>query len=94
MPVGARALLRRLKVRSLRGVLITDPIAQLKFPWSQPGPSDGYHLFKDLRLQLTLTSQEAQGLMAGYVDVEQFKSPVQNQLVHASSELRSKLLRI
>lgn len=60
------------KGKIVDGVLITDPIAQLKFPWSQPGPSDGYHIFKDLQLQLTLTSQEANGLMAGYVDVEQF----------------------
>jgi len=60
------------KGRIKDGVLITEPIAQLKFPWSQPGPSDGYHIFKDLQLQLKLASKVAQGLMAGYVDVEQF----------------------
>lgn len=60
------------KGKIVDGVLITEPIAQAKVPWSQPGVSDGYHIFKDLQLQLKLTSKQAQGLMAGYVDVEQF----------------------
>ncbi len=67
-----QSFIEETKGKIIDGVLTTEPIAQLKFPWSQPGPSDGYHIFKDLRLQLTLTSQQAQGLMAGYVDVEQF----------------------
>ena len=67
-----QSFINETKGKIVDGVLITDPIDQVKFPWSQPGPSDGYHIFKDLQLQLTLTSQQAQGLMAGYVDVEQF----------------------
>ena len=54
------------------GVLTTMPIRQAKIPWSQPGVSGGYHLIRDLRLQLELTPQKAEGQMAGYVDVEQF----------------------
>lgn len=54
------------------GVLTTESIAQAKIPWSQPGVSDGYHIFKDLQFQFNLTPQVAQGLMAGYVDVEQY----------------------
>lgn len=60
------------KGRIEEGVLITEPIAQAKIPWSQPGVSGGYHLFKEMQFQLNLTPQVAQGLMAGYVDVEQF----------------------
>ncbi|MFK7865371.1 MAG: hypothetical protein AB8B95_14230 [Pseudohongiellaceae bacterium] len=60
------------KGKIVDGVLTTEPIVQAKIPWSQPGVSDGYHIFKDLQLQLTLTPKKAQGLMAGYVDVEQF----------------------
>lgn len=67
-----QSFVEEVKGRIVDGVLTTDPIAEAKVPWSQPGVSDGYHLFKDLRLQLRLTSQVAQGLMAGYVDVEQF----------------------
>ena len=67
-----QSFVEEVKGRIKDGVLTTEPITQAKIPWSQPGVSDGYHIFKDLQLQLTLTSQVAQGLMAGYVDVEQF----------------------
>lgn len=60
------------KGKIVDGVLTTEPIDQAKIPWSQPGVSGGYHLFKDLQFQVSLTPQKAQGLMAGYVDVEQF----------------------
>lgn len=67
-----QSFIEETKGKIVEGVLTTEPIAQAKVPWSQPGVSDGYHIFKDLQLRLTLTSQQAQGLMAGYVDVEQF----------------------
>jgi hypothetical protein len=67
-----QSFVNEVKGKIVGGVLTTEPIARAKVPWSQPGVSDGYHIFKDLRLQLTLTSKLAQGLMGGYVDVEQF----------------------
>lgn len=67
-----QSFVEEVKGKIVDGVLTTQPIAQAKIPWSQPGVSDGYHIFKDLQMQLTLTPQVAQGLMAGYVDVEQF----------------------
>lgn len=54
------------------GLLTTRPIKQAKIPWSQPRVNGGYHIFRDLRLQLKLTPQTAEGQMAGYVDVDQF----------------------
>lgn len=67
-----QSFVEEVKGRIQDGVLTTEPIAEAKIPWSQPGVSDGYHIFKDLRFQLDLTPQVAQGLMAGYVDVEQY----------------------
>ncbi len=67
-----QSFINQTKGKIVDGVLTTEPIVQAKIPWSQPGVSDGYHIFKDLQLQLSLTSKVAQGLMAGYVDVEQF----------------------
>lgn len=67
-----KSFIQEVKGKIVDGVLITDPIKESKIPWSQPGVSGGYHIFKDLQLKLNLTSQDAQGLMAGYVDVEQF----------------------
>jgi hypothetical protein len=67
-----QSFVEEVKGKIVDGVLTTEPIAQAKLPWSQPGVSDGYHIFKDLQFQFKLTSQVAQGLMAGYVDVEQF----------------------
>jgi hypothetical protein len=67
-----QSFVEEVKGKIVDGVLTTEPIDQAKFPWSQPGVNDGYHIFKDLQFQFKLAPQVAQGLMAGYVDVEQF----------------------
>ncbi|WOJ98601.1 hypothetical protein R0137_08520 [Congregibacter brevis] len=54
------------------GVLTTEPAARTKFPWSFPGIGGGFHIFHDFQLQLTLTPKTAEGLLAGYADVEQY----------------------
>ncbi|WP_439108161.1 hypothetical protein [Congregibacter sp.] len=54
------------------GVLTTEPADRTKFPWSFPGVGGGFHIFRDFQLQLTLTPKTASGLVAGYVDVEQY----------------------
>jgi hypothetical protein len=54
------------------GVLTTEPTARTKFPWSFPGIGGGFHIFRDFQLRLALTPETAQGVLAGYVDVEQF----------------------
>lgn len=67
-----QSFIAEVKGKIVDGVLTTQPISQAKFPWSQPGVNDGYHIFKDLQFQFKLTPQAAKGLMGGYVDVEQF----------------------
>jgi len=67
-----QSFIEEVKGKIVDGVLTTGPIKRAKIPWSQPGVSGGYHIFKDLQLQLKLTSQAAEGLMGGYVDIEQF----------------------
>lgn len=67
-----QSFIEEVKGKIVDGVLITEPITQAKIPWSQPGVSGGYHIFRDLQLQLQLTSQGAEGLMGGYVDIDQF----------------------
>ncbi|MGJ8687955.1 MAG: hypothetical protein ACSHXZ_00415 [Gammaproteobacteria bacterium] len=67
-----QSFINEVKGKIVDGVLTTEPIDQAKFPWSQPGVTDGYHIFKDLQFQFKLTPQVAQGLMAGYVDIEQY----------------------
>lgn len=60
------------KGKIVDGVLTTQPMDRTKFPWSFPGIGGGFHIFRDFQLELTLTSKTAQGLLAGYVDVEQY----------------------
>ncbi len=67
-----QSFIEQVQGKIVAGVLTTEPIKQAKLPWSQPGVSDGYHIFKDLQFQFQLSPKVAQGLMAGYVDVEQF----------------------
>lgn len=54
------------------GVLTTQSTERTKFPWSFPGIGGGFHIFRDFQLQLSLTSKTAEGILAGYVDVEQY----------------------
>lgn len=67
-----QSFINETKGKIVDGVLITEPIRTIKIPWSQPGVSGGYHIFRDLQLQLKLNDQTAEGLLGGYVDVDQF----------------------
>lgn len=63
------SLIRETSGRIENGVLTTDPIGDLVVPWMNLSvPS--IHQFKDARLQLNLTEQNATGLLAGYADVD------------------------
>jgi hypothetical protein len=64
-------------VQEVRGkivdsMLITEPTEKTKFPWSFPGIGGGFHIFRDFQLRLELTPKTATGILAGYVDVEQY----------------------
>ncbi|MGE4063074.1 MAG: hypothetical protein AB7E79_06870 [Rhodospirillaceae bacterium] len=53
------------------GVLISAP-SDVEVPHSATFDTNGLHRFKGLRFQLKLTPDRAEGVMAGYVDVEAF----------------------
>lgn len=59
------------KGKIVDGVLITEG-ADLMIPASATFDTSAYHYFKGLRFELKLTSERAEGVMAGYVDVEAF----------------------
>lgn len=67
-----QSFINEVKGKIVDGVLISEPFPEVKFPWSQGGVTGGFHLFRDLRLKLNLTPQKAQGLLGGYVDIDQF----------------------
>lgn len=67
-----QSFIEQLQGKIVDGVLTTEPIDQIKIPWSQPGLMSGYYIVRDLSLQLDLTEQTAKGIWAGYVDVAAF----------------------
>jgi hypothetical protein len=62
----------KFKGKIVDGVLITEPIDTLEIPWGVTFETSGYQVFRGLRFKLKLTPKDAQGLMAGYVDVDSF----------------------
>jgi hypothetical protein len=67
-----QSFIQHVNGRIVEGVLKTEPTDRTKFPWSFPGIGGGFHIFRDFQLELTLTPQTAEGVLAGYADVEQF----------------------
>jgi len=65
---GAK-LVRHMHGRIANGVLTTEPIPDLVIPWMNLGVPT-YQLIRAMRLQLALTPTRAQGLIAGYADVD------------------------
>lgn len=68
---GAK-FVHRLKGRIENGVLTTVP-ADITFPWSTFGVATVQHMHA-MRLRLALRPDEAEGLMAGYTDLENWYS--------------------
>lgn len=67
-----QSFMQQVQGRIDNGVLRTTPTEQTKFPWSFPGIGGGFHIFRDFQLELRLTPETAKGILAGYVDVEQY----------------------
>ncbi|MGE4063103.1 MAG: hypothetical protein AB7E79_07020 [Rhodospirillaceae bacterium] len=59
------------KGKIVGGVLVTEP-QDLIIPWSATFDTNGFHKFKGLRFQVSLTPQRGEGILAGYVDVGAF----------------------
>ena len=66
-----RSLVRQMKGRIRDGVLTTEPISDLVIPW-MGFEIPIFHVVRDARLRLKLTPTGAEGLIAGYEDVEAF----------------------
>ena len=65
------SLVRESKGRIEDGVLTTEPVGDLVVPWQNLSvPS--IHIFRDARLQVRLSPNGAEGLLAGYADVEKY----------------------
>ena len=78
---GAK-LIRRTTGRITDSVLVTEPIPEVVFPWENLSVPT-FQLFRDLRFQLTLTAEGANGIMAGYVDVDTYyKQLIRNDSTH------------
>ncbi|MFK7831071.1 MAG: hypothetical protein AB8B57_14935 [Congregibacter sp.] len=62
-------LIRQTRGRIVDSVLTTDPIPEVVIPWMNLSvPS--IHLFRDMRLALTLAPDKASGVMGAYADVD------------------------
>lgn len=66
----------RLKGKIVDGVLTTQPSDRVMLPWGSAFDTSGYHVFRGFQLKLQLTPESAEGLMAGYVDVNNFNHHV------------------
>jgi len=64
--------IQKLKGRIVDGVLETQPVDRIEIPWGVTFNTSGYQVFRGMRLKLKLTPQTAEGLIAGYVDVDAF----------------------
>jgi hypothetical protein len=78
---GAK-LIRRTEGRIVDSVLTTEPIPEVIIPWMNLGvPS--IHIIRDMRLQLSLSPTGAEGLLAGYADVDTwYKQLIRNDSTH------------
>ncbi|MDE0754735.1 MAG: hypothetical protein OSB26_08795 [Woeseiaceae bacterium] len=78
---GAK-LIRQMTGKIVDGVLTTEPLAEMIMPWMNLSvPS--IHIFRDMRLQLSLTPDGAEGLVAGYADIDAwYKQLIRNDSTH------------
>lgn len=62
----------KLKGKIVDGVLTTQSIDRIVFPWGSTFNTTGYQVFRGMQFKLKLTQQGAEGFIAGYADVEAF----------------------
>lgn len=65
-----QSFINETKGKIVDGVLITEPIKEVKFPWAMRFV--GYFIVRDFQLKLDLTPTAAKGIFAGYIDVNQW----------------------
>jgi hypothetical protein len=76
------SLIRETRGKIVNSVLTTDPIDEVVIPWMNLNvPS--IQIIRDFRLQLQLTPTGAEGLVAGYADVDAYyKQLIRNDSTH------------
>lgn len=75
-------LIRETKGRIVDSVLTTEPIAEVVIPW-QNLRVPSIHVIRDMRFELELTPDGADGLIAGYADVDiWYKQLIRNDSTH------------
>lgn len=78
---GAK-LIRQTQGNIVDSVLTTEPIAEAVIPWMNLSVPT-FQIIRDMRLQLTLTPDGAEGLVAGYADVDTwYKQLIRNDSTH------------
>jgi hypothetical protein len=80
-----KRFIQKFKGRIIDGILTTDT-ADLGIPWSEPFNTHTIQWMKDVRFNLRLTPERAEGLMGGYVDVDDWhRRLVRSLSTHHSS---------
>ena len=78
---GAK-LIRQTEGKIVDSVLTTEPIADVVIPWMNLGVPT-FQLIRDMRFQLDLTPTNANGMIAGYADVDTYyKQLIRNDSTH------------
>ncbi|MDY6947405.1 MAG: hypothetical protein SXG53_16980 [Pseudomonadota bacterium] len=67
-----KPIIQHLKGKIVDGVLTTEPIKAGIYPWAIYNDVPTLLSWRDMRLQLKLTPEAANGLIAGYMDVESY----------------------
>ncbi len=70
----------KLKGKIVDGVLTTEPIEWIMVPWAMTANVTAFQEFRGMRLKLKVTPERAEGLMAGYVDVERWHHALNTNL--------------
>ena len=65
-----KSLIRRAKGKIVGGTLRTDPIDSMMIPWEVFPPVPDYLLMRGAQFKLRLAPDRAEGVLAGYADVE------------------------
>jgi hypothetical protein len=66
------SFMQQLDGEIVNGVLTTKPVDRMVIPWNDDVPVPGFQIIRDMRMQLKVSSTQAQGLIGGYADVDAF----------------------
>lgn len=76
------SLIRQTRGSIVDGILTTEPIPEVVIPWMNLNVPT-IQLFRDMRFQLSLSPSSAEGLIAGYADVDTwYKQLIRNDSTH------------